>query len=869
MRLPKIKNGKVELVDFNNDGLLDIAMTGYASGIGEIFNVYQNNYTKDNGLNFINVTTSGLQPVQNSKTTWGDFNGDGFPDVIFSGDRDGSGFITKMATSVKGASGFTQFNELATFPFGNYSKLTPSMGDIAGDGQLGFVLVGSEKDPLYPLNLYPTFRILQNVRNAASKVILPTSNNQTNSTGQKISMSTSAKKSFADDLEKIDQELTESTYVANLAPSKPELKNLNVLRKRDKNYLVQFNWNKAKDDNAPTSGITYSLSIGTGYSNSDVVSVESDLATGMQKKPQDGNVGKDTSWQISLPPGKYYYSVQAVDASFAGSSFSDRKMFILSAQGETKETSPPSDILFNDSTSTNYYFRKGDSANFKVILKAISKEVSAKYKLSLVTGTNATSPIFAFDSVTNTLTLKSKLIDTLYKLVIKGADTLGSDLVKTFNIYVRQSADNILLNSVSTDIVRYNAGIDSSLLATGLQAVYSNTNSSSSATFVYKLVSGTGDLNNASFYVRDNVLVNKRKLNSADTLTVRVSAIDDFGVNTDKIIKFISSCTTKPNLTVTSSVASCAPSTVNLTDINYRKGSTGTFDVSYFNDANEISAIKDPTKIAIAGTYYIKAINSDNCSVIKPMNIAFNPKPSNPVVAALSLCTNSAVVPLTAKASAKSSLSWYGTNATGGSATNIAPTPVISNAGVISYYVSQVDSLTGCESDRSKLDLTVNPVPITPSISRDTVGNLISSSASTTQVSWYKDGEKLSNTGTTFKPTTVGSYTVNTTANGCTSAFSNPYYYLVTDIIRLSWDEFIKLTPNPFINFMNIDFVVKGHQKLNIDVFSAATGARVATRIGVIAGSRLTFNELNPGVYFVRIASPDLKISHQFKMVKL
>jgi hypothetical protein len=98
---------------------------------------------------------------------------------------------------------------------------------------------------------------------------------------------------------------------------------------------------------------------------------------------------------------------------------------------------------------------------------------------------------------------------------------------------------------------------------------------------------------------------------------------------------------------------------------------------------------------------------------------------------------------------------------------------------------------------------------------------------------------------------------------------SAPYYFLVTDIIRLSWDEFIKLTPNPFINFVNIDFIVKGQPRLNIEVFSAATGAKVAARIGVTAGSRLTFNELNPGVYFVRVATPDMKVSHQFKMVKL
>jgi hypothetical protein len=62
---------------------------------------------------------------------------------------------------------------------------------------------------------------------------------------------------------------------------------------------------------------------------------------------------------------------------------------------------------------------------------------------------------------------------------------------------------------------------------------------------------------------------------------------------------------------------------------------------------------------------------------------------------------------------------------------------------------------------------------------------------------------------------------------------------------------------------------VKGHQRFNVDVFSAATGTKVATRIGVTAGSRLTFNEINPGVYFVRVASPDLKVAHQFKMVKL
>ena len=154
------------------------------------------------------------------------------------------------------------------------------------------------------------------------------------------------------------------------------------------------------------------------------------------------------------------------------------------------------------------------------------------------------------------------------------------------------------------------------------------------------------------------------------------------------------------------------------------------------------------------------------------------------------------------------------------------------------------------------------------SISRAANGNLISNTPN--YIQWYKDGSEILNaTDSIFKPTLAGNYSIKNNQAGCNTVSSNSYYYLVTDIVNLNKEEFIKLTPNPFINFMNIDFVVKGQQRLNIEVFSASTGAKVAVRIGVTAGSRLVFNELNPGIYFVRVASPDMKVSHQFKMVKL
>ena len=134
---------------------------------------------------------------------------------------------------------------------------------------------------------------------------------------------------------------------------------------------------------------------------------------------------------------------------------------------------------------------------------------------------------------------------------------------------------------------------------------------------------------------------------------------------------------------------------------------------------------------------------------------------------------------------------------------------------------------------------------------------------------WYKDGVALTDTAQKIKPTTPGSFTVKVTQNGCISTASNAYYYIVTDVINLSSDEFIKLAPNPFINQLNFDFVVKGYQRLNLEVFDIASGTKVASQPNLTAGSRITLGHLSSGTYVIRVTSTDNKISYQFKMVKL
>jgi hypothetical protein len=246
--------------------------------------------------------------------------------------------------------------------------------------------------------------------------------------------------------------------------------------------------------------------------------------------------------------------------------------------------------------------------------------------------------------------------------------------------------------------------------------------------------------------------------------------------------------------------------------------------------------------------------------------VIINPLPIAPIVRDTNYCNNASSDTIRLNASSGATLLWYGTNATGGTGSSSAIKPSTSTVGAASYYLSQIISVTGCEGPRSKVVVTIKPIPGAPTLSRDTANFLLSGAMGTT---WYKDGSAITDTAQKYKPTTAGSYTAKTTTNGCTSVMSSAYYYLVTDIINLSKDEFIKLAPNPFINQLNFDFVVKGYQKLNIEVYDVATGTKVASQPNLSAGSRITLGHLSAGTYVIRVTSTDNKISYQFKMVKL
>jgi hypothetical protein len=182
-------------------------------------------------------------------------------------------------------------------------------------------------------------------------------------------------------------------------------------------------------------------------------------------------------------------------------------------------------------------------------------------------------------------------------------------------------------------------------------------------------------------------------------------------------------------------------------------------------------------------------------------------------------------------------------------------------------YRCLIISPTNFIDTTSIINIFFNKVPSIPVILRDSLIYLKSNNSFGNL--WYKEGILISDTTFRIKPITQGSYTAKTMQNGCTSSMSTPYYFIVTNLINLGSSEFIKLAPNPVKNHLNIDFVVKGYQRLNVDFYELSTGLLKYSNKGVFAGSQLLIGQLSPGTYVVNVRSDDGKIAHKLKIVKL
>jgi hypothetical protein len=302
---PNCYVGAVAWGDYNNDGKPDVVITGLTDAGTLVSGIWRN----DGGGNFMDIGAN-LPGVDLGFVAWGDYDNDGYLDLLIGGDpRTAEGPFTRIYRNDGGT--FTHINA------GLQGLLWSSgaWGDYDNDGQLDIMVIGYDavaqvhRSILYHNN-GGTF-----VDSGATfhNLFLGTVSWVDYDNDGHLDLSLAGNENGLDILSLYRN----TTGTSNTVPSAPVNPVVNV-----NGTSVDFSWSAASDGQTPAAGLTYNLRVGTTPGGSQVVSAQSGT-NGYRWLAALGNTGPRLGAHLaSLKPGtNYFWSVQAVDTSFAGSPF--------------------------------------------------------------------------------------------------------------------------------------------------------------------------------------------------------------------------------------------------------------------------------------------------------------------------------------------------------------------------------------------------------------------------------------------------------------------------------------------------------------------------------------------------------------------
>ncbi len=310
--LPGVFDGAAAWGDYDNDGRLDIVLT---SGNVPFSQVWRNT-----GSGFTNIN-AGLPGMDDGSVAWGDYDNDGRLDILLRGEYAYHLYAVQVWRNT--GSGFTNIN--AALPV--LYDASVAWGDYDNDGRLDILFTGG-----YPGTLTVLAQVWRNTGSGFTNIVdiaLPGVKRSTaawgdyDNDGRLDILLTGMDESKAS----ITRLYRNNVPVANTPPQSPS-----GLTTAAAGGGIMLGWNPASDPQTPAKGLTYNISVGSAPGAFDVVSPQATLTNGFRRVPALGNSQHGSTTLVDLPWGIYYWRVQAVDTAFAGSPFAAEAQFVVAVK---------------------------------------------------------------------------------------------------------------------------------------------------------------------------------------------------------------------------------------------------------------------------------------------------------------------------------------------------------------------------------------------------------------------------------------------------------------------------------------------------------------------------------------------------------
>jgi hypothetical protein len=679
--------GSAKWIDFDNDSDLDIFLCGATSSVYSDPQPVSKIYINNNDGTFTEREDINLTGVYNSSSSWGDYDSDGDPDLLISGNI----FPNSCYSAIYRNDGDIGFTEMKDFSLLSLRSGSAEWADYDNDGDLDFLLAG------FDASNNPFTRIYKN--NAI---------------------------------------MTAASIPPNRKPASPLLLESEITPNN-----VKLSWSPVLNDETPYKAMSYNIRWRMKNDTIWYLAAQSNTS-GFRRVVNLGNIQLNKSYDLkNWPAGDWEWQVQAIDQGYMGGAWSEIETFIVKNTQAFFETDIVCQGLpthftdqsvategvaswkwdFNDGTTSSqqdpvHYYSAGGTYSVKLVITSTAGDKDSLTQNVVVKPRPVVS--FSVPNVCEGLTAQITNLTNANGTIISGWNwDFGDEQISivqnpvthyytdrgTYSIKLKATATNGCADSLVKQLViaTYpNAAVSINGKATFCQGDSVVLSADYNSLYGYQWMLDNNDL-------VDGLVSNYTVKSNSGLYSVRITNPQANCVSTSsQTIVTINPAPVAPYISISGLTEFCQGDSVILSVTN-----TPGYTYEWKKDGGAVGLNSSKYTANQSGIYNVTVTNANNCSVnsTNSVNIKVNDSPSagNISLSGQPAFCEGGSVTLSVPQTAGYIYNWRNESGLITGATSNSYTATTTGT-----YELEITNTSGCTARTSPVSITVNKSPVKP-----------------------------------------------------------------------------------------------------------------------------------------------------------